>query len=203
MFTNQHITMEDFKEKLNHLLDKIFKFIVGLILFGIVLLLIGLTISLVIEVLGYIAFHLNYIVILGVVIILSFLFFEFDFKDKGIKGIDFKDDYGALKTRNILTIIGLVVIGIALSFGGFFRIYNDGNYCAEVDVFGNSSGFYNLNVEVEDGCVNSIHWNNGGWLDETHFDVSDAVVDNEGIAYFTDDRGRDFVVKLKKRGSCR
>lgn len=72
----------------------------------------------------------------------------------------------------------------------------NGKHCAEVDYYNPKTGKqsnYTLKVQVEDGELTKIYWENGGWLDESHFDAPDI---SDGTATFTDDRGRVFEVEL-------
>lgn len=74
--------------------------------------------------------------------------------------------------------------------------YPDGTYEAEVKVYNPDTGHeatYTLDVEVEDGELTKIYWNNGGWLDDSHFSPVDI---SDGSASFEDDRGREYKVKL-------
>lgn len=74
--------------------------------------------------------------------------------------------------------------------------YSDGTYTAEVDYYNPETGTsstYRLDVDVENNELVKIHWNNGGWLDDTHFypvDISD------GEASFTSDKGYEYKVRL-------
>lgn len=80
--------------------------------------------------------------------------------------------------------------------------YKDGTYCAELEYFNSSTGTrntYNLNVEVENGELTEIHWPNGGWLGETHFNSEDIT---SGKCEFTSDRGYHYTVNLKELGGC-
>ena len=74
--------------------------------------------------------------------------------------------------------------------------YPDGTYEAEVEVYNPETGYettYTLDVEVEDGELTKIYWNNGGWLDDSHFSPVDI---SDGSASFEDDRGRRYKVEL-------
>ena len=74
--------------------------------------------------------------------------------------------------------------------------YPDRTYEAEVEVYNPDTGHeatYTLNVEVEDGELTKIYWNNGGWLDDSHFSPVDI---SDGSASFEDDRGREYKVEL-------
>ncbi len=74
--------------------------------------------------------------------------------------------------------------------------YPDGTYEAEVKGYNPDTGHeatYTLDVEVEDGELTKIYWNNGGWLDDSHFSPVDI---SDGSASFEDDRGREYKVEL-------
>lgn len=80
--------------------------------------------------------------------------------------------------------------------------YQDGEYCAEVSYYNPNTGKetdYTLTVEVENGELIKIQWSNGGWLDSSHFTIPDI---SHGFATFTDDKGREFEVKLLEEGAC-
>lgn len=59
-----------------------------------------------------------------------------------------------------------------------------------------------LYVEVKDNKVVKIYWDNGGWLDESHFNPDEAYLDSNGYTSFDDDRGRDFGVTLQDKSQC-
>jgi hypothetical protein len=44
-----------------------------------------------------------------------------------------------------------------------------------------------------------IHFPNGGWLDDSHFDPPDI---SEGSASFTSDRGYEYDVQILREGDC-
>lgn len=74
--------------------------------------------------------------------------------------------------------------------------YSDGTYTAEVDYYNPDTGTsstYTLDVDVENNELVKIHWNNGGWLDDTHFTPVDI---SDGDASFTSDRGYEYTVRL-------
>lgn len=80
--------------------------------------------------------------------------------------------------------------------------YKDGTYCAEVEYYNPSTGTrntYDLDVEVENSELTEIHWPNGGWLDETHFNSEDIT---NGECEFTSDKGYQYTVNLKEFGGC-
>jgi predicted RNA-binding Zn-ribbon protein involved in translation (DUF1610 family) len=78
--------------------------------------------------------------------------------------------------------------------------YPDGTYCAEVEYYNPSTGTkstYELDVDVENGELATIHWPNGGWLDETHFSPEDI---SGGEVEFSSDRGYRYTVTLSDFG---
>lgn len=71
-----------------------------------------------------------------------------------------------------------------------------GKHCAEVEYYNPKTGKhseYTLKVQVENEVLTKIYWENGGWLDESHFKAPNI---SDGTATFTDDRGRKFEVEL-------
>jgi hypothetical protein len=74
--------------------------------------------------------------------------------------------------------------------------YPDGTYDATIRVYNPNTGHnatYTLEVEVENEELTKIYWNNGGWLDDSHFSPTNI---SDGTAYFTDDRGYEYRVVL-------
>ena len=81
--------------------------------------------------------------------------------------------------------------------------YADGDYCATVRYSNPNTGtrsIYILNVEVEDGKLVKIHWPNGGWLDDSHFDP--PHINESGFTTFTADNGYEYDVLIKSEGQC-
>ena len=79
--------------------------------------------------------------------------------------------------------------------------FSDGEYCAEIQYYNPNTGkhsTYTLPVEIENGELVKIQWENGGWLDESHFTAPDI---SDGTATFEDDREREYEVELKEKGS--
>lgn len=75
--------------------------------------------------------------------------------------------------------------------------FESGDYCAEVDYYNPNTGTsstYTLNVEVEDNVLVTVHWPNGGWLDETHYLPAD--LDEDGYCSFESDKGYEYEVRL-------
>jgi hypothetical protein len=57
-------------------------------------------------------------------------------------------------------------------------LIEDGRYCAQINYYNPStqtSGGYQLFVEVEGNLLVKIYWPNGGWLDDSHFDPSEII----------------------------
>ncbi|MFN0256635.1 hypothetical protein [Pedobacter ureilyticus] len=82
-------------------------------------------------------------------------------------------------------------------------VYADGSYCAQVTYYYSKTGTsseYTLEVDIENGLLTKIHWPNGGWLDDTHFDPPEII---NGEASFESDRGVEYTVKIiGKEGNC-
>lgn len=80
--------------------------------------------------------------------------------------------------------------------GSIDEDYPDGIYDAIIHVYNPNTkhnATYTLEVEVENEELIKIYWNNGGWLDDSHFSPVDI---SEGSASFTDDRGYRYSVEL-------
>lgn len=76
--------------------------------------------------------------------------------------------------------------------------YKTDTYCAEVEYYNPNTGTrstYTLNVEVEDNELVKIHWPNGGWLDDSHFNPEE--LDSSGFCSFTSDRGYQYEIQIK------
>lgn len=76
------------------------------------------------------------------------------------------------------------------------QVYEDGTYEAKIEYYNPKTGTYStytLDVEVENDELVKIYWNNGGWLDESHFYATDI---STGTASFTSDRGYEYTVTL-------
>ena len=74
--------------------------------------------------------------------------------------------------------------------------YKDGIYCATVEYYNPNTGTsstYTLNIEVESDNLVTIHWPNGGWLDESHF-ISEEI--SSGTCSFTSDKGYEYNVAI-------
>ena len=74
--------------------------------------------------------------------------------------------------------------------------YKKGMYCASVEYYNpntGTSGSYTLNIEVENDNLVTIHWPNGGWLDESHF-ISEDI--SNGSCSFTSDKGNEYNVTI-------
>jgi len=78
----------------------------------------------------------------------------------------------------------------------------NGTYCARVKYYNpntDTKSTYIIPVEVHDQSIVKIKWNNGGWLDETHFNAKDI---SEGTARIKTDKGYIYEIKLKYFGEC-
>ena len=74
--------------------------------------------------------------------------------------------------------------------------YKDGMYCATVEYYNPNTGTnssYTLNIEIENDNLVTIHWPNGGWLDESHF-ISEDI--SSGSCSFTSDKGNEYNVTI-------
>ena len=72
-----------------------------------------------------------------------------------------------------------------------------GEYLAQVNYKNLNTGYsayYQLKVSVNENELTTIHFFNGGVLDESHFNSGD--MDGAGEFRFTDDREREFEVTL-------
>ena len=76
----------------------------------------------------------------------------------------------------------------------------DDTYAATVDYYNPNTGkssTYTLFVEVVDNIVTVIHFNNGGWLDETHI-ISGGELDENGITEIESDKGYFYTVTIER-----
>ena len=74
----------------------------------------------------------------------------------------------------------------------------DANYRAHVEYFNpktKTESDYTLYVEVKDKKVTVIHFENGGWLDESHI-VSGGELSQEGKTTIHTDKGYEYKVSL-------
>lgn len=74
---------------------------------------------------------------------------------------------------------------------------DDGNHSASIDYYNPETGHqatYDLDVDVVDCEVTEINFNNGGWLDDSHF--TPAELDSDGSCEIEDDRGRQYTVHI-------
>jgi len=77
--------------------------------------------------------------------------------------------------------------------------FPDDTYAATVDYYNPNTGtssIYTLDVEVVDNSVVVIHFNNGGWLDETHI-VSGGELDDDGTTEILSDKGYTYSVSIE------
>ncbi len=92
---------------------------------------------------------------------------------------------------------------IAIDYEVEYKTYPDGKYCADVLYYNPNTGTrssYKLNVKVENNEVTVIYWNNGGWLDQSHFCCS--RLDSNGYTSFKSDKGYQYQVTITKEGGC-
>jgi hypothetical protein len=76
--------------------------------------------------------------------------------------------------------------------------YPNGTYCADVSYYNpnnETEHTYILNVEVEDNQLTKINWNNGGWLDDSHFNSSD--LNEDGYCSFTSNNGYKYNIQIR------
>ncbi len=76
----------------------------------------------------------------------------------------------------------------------------DDTYAATVDYYNPNTGkssTYTLYVEVVDNIVTVIHFNNGGWLDETHI-ISGGELDENGITEIESDKGYFYTITIER-----
>lgn len=96
--------------------------------------------------------------------------------------------------KNLITFISIIILCSCNP--------NNGEHCAEVEYYNPKTGKhseYTLKVQVQNGKLTKIYWENGGWLDESHFE---APYISDGTATFEDDRGREFEVELIDDENC-
>lgn len=167
--------------------------LVGVITAGLILISI---IYLIGQLIDYLAFYFNYLLIFLIIGGLSYIYLLHPkFTDEDSNSLTGKN-------RVLIALAGFLAIGMLYSFPQFFKMYNDGKYCAKVE-YETLQGFSEtfIPVSVENGEVVKLYWSNGGQLDNTHF--AGAIVHGDGSAYFTDDRDRTFYIQLLSRGgSC-
>lgn len=81
--------------------------------------------------------------------------------------------------------------------------FDNGEFCAEIHYYYSKTGTastYTLLVDVEDGKLTKIHWSNGGWLDDSHFEPPDI---ENGTAEFTSYEGVRYSVNIiGNAGGC-
>lgn len=78
--------------------------------------------------------------------------------------------------------------------------YPDDTYSADVEYYNPNTGnsnTYSLEVEVVNNTVTVIHFNNGGWLDETHI-VSGGELDEDGNTSIETDKGYIFDITINR-----
>ncbi len=78
----------------------------------------------------------------------------------------------------------------------------NGTFCADIIYFNPKTNFrnnYTLNVLIENNYLKKIIFNNGGYLDESHF-TSNTL--NNNYIKITTDRGVDFEITLNNNSNC-
>lgn len=78
--------------------------------------------------------------------------------------------------------------------------YPDDTYSATVEYYNPNTGSsrtYTLDVDVVDNSVTVIHFNNGGWLDETHI-ISGGELDDFGSTEIESDKGYIYTVTVDR-----
>lgn len=75
-------------------------------------------------------------------------------------------------------------------------IVYDGEYCAKITYYNSNTernSEYTLTIEVYENKLEKINFPNG-WLDNDHF--SNVLLDSQGYASFTSDRGYEYTVQI-------
>ena len=103
--------------------------------------------------------------------------------------------------KSKLLLLSLVFVFLNISCSN--NKYNNGNFCAEVEYYNPRTGkhsTYTLPVEIENNKLTVIHFSNGGWLDDSHFNP--PTIKN-GKAHFVSDRKYRYAVKILNKGKCK
>lgn len=99
-------------------------------------------------------------------------------------------------------IYALIVVALFFIFKYFSS--NDGKKCAYVYIFNPKTGTesdLDLQVDIFEGEVVKIYFDNGGWLDESNFN-GETLLDSDHYASFKDDKGREISVTLQDKNDC-
>lgn len=83
---------------------------------------------------------------------------------------------------------------------GGSNLFPDDTYTAAIEYYNPDTGTmsnYILEVEVSDNEVKVIHFNNGGWLDESQI-VSGGELDEEGNTTIYTDKGYEYRISLNE-----
>lgn len=78
--------------------------------------------------------------------------------------------------------------------------YPDDTYNATVEYYNPNTGTsrtYTLDIDVVNNSVTVIHFNNGGWLDETHI-ISGGELDDNGSTEIESDKGYIYKVTIDR-----
>lgn len=106
---------------------------------------------------------------------------------------------------NYKIITSLICIGLIVCcfyFKNSLRSFPDGIYCGKVKYYNPTTekeATYLLKIKIEDDRLKQIQFNNGGVLDQSHFDSEDARIENGKISII-DDRDREFDITLISKG---
>ncbi len=104
--------------------------------------------------------------------------------------------------KNFYIILVIILLG---AFAYFKFNSGNGEKCAYVYIFNPKTGSesdLDLKVDVENGQLVKIYFNNGGYLDEEHFKGGSTYISNDNPATFKDERGREFIVTLQDQENC-
>lgn len=181
-------------------INKIFRVLVAILVIGLVIFIIGALFGALVSLYQILAYNFSYVIVGVIIIFLSILNFdvgEFELL-QNIRSI-------SEKKKLIFTSLGFILIIVLFLNPKSARIYVDGQYCALVNIYNPDTGndtTSKLLIEVDYGRIMVIHFNNGGWLDSSHFDPDDSLIDNDGEANFVDDRDREFDISIIKRDNC-
>lgn len=100
----------------------------------------------------------------------------------------------------IIIAIVVTLISIVINTDLLTHPFTSGLFTAEVEYHNPRTGYtatYTLDVQVTDGYLEKIFFNNGGWLDDSHFTPPRFSI--LGNAEFTSDRGYQYKIHLGNR----
>ena len=99
-------------------------------------------------------------------------------------------------------IVYILLFFVFLTTSCSYQKSDNGKHCAKVEYYNPRTGTrstYTLPVEVQNNKLVKIYWNNGGWLDDSHFTPPRI---KKGKASFTTDKGYKYKVTILKKGKC-